>query len=92
MIGFYIKYNVNYVHSLALKTNFNFEPYHRILTNYHHRSVITKFRIISSHRLKVEIGRYQNIPKEDRICTLCDKNDVQDSFSFWMSPFKCTKT
>lgn len=46
MIGIYIKYNVNYVHSLALKTNFYFEPYHRILTNYHHRSVITKFRII----------------------------------------------
>lgn len=46
------------------KTYFHFEPYLNIPINYKHRSVITKFRV-TAHILKVKIGRYQKIPKED---------------------------
>lgn len=68
---------------ISIKTYryFYFELYLNILTNYQHRFVITKFQI-SAHRLKVKIGRYKKIPKEDRICTHSDKNDVHGEINF----------
>ena len=42
-----------------------------------HRSLIAKFRagILS---LNKEVGRYQNVPQEERLCTLCDDKVVED--------------
>ena len=34
--------------------------------------------------LQVEIGRYCNLPLKQRICTLCDKNEVEDEFHLAM--------
>ena len=65
----------------SIKNKFCFEPYLDILTNNQHRSVLTKLRI-SAHRLKIEIGRYQKIPREERICSLCHHNEIQDEIHF----------
>ena len=38
--------------------------------------------------LKIETGRYTNIPWQFRICELCDMDDVEDEFHFMMC---CTR-
>ena len=35
-----------------------------------HRSFLTKIRI-SAHSLNIETGRYNSIPREQRLCTFC---------------------
>ncbi|KAL3686391.1 hypothetical protein R1sor_008965 [Riccia sorocarpa] len=43
------------------------------------RHLIAKYRI-SSHDLQVEVGRWRNIPREQRICTLCDLQKVENEY------------
>ena len=38
----------------------------------------------SVHKLKVETGRHKDIAYENRLCTLCDYNQVEDEFHFVM--------
>ena len=57
------------------KTNLNFEEYLNDISNIKHRQAVTKLRI-SSHRLPVESGRYNNIPFDKRTCKLCNLNEV----------------
>ena len=42
----------------------------------------------SSHRLRIEIGRYQGIPRHNRICTKCSANEIEDEIHFL---FQCSK-
>ena len=49
--------------------------------NFKYRKEITKFRI-NNHRLNIEVGRYKNIVRQVRVCTLCDHNDIVDEFHF----------
>ena len=49
--------------------------------DFKYRKEITKFRI-SNHRLNIEFGRYKNIMRQQRVCTLCDHNDMEDEFHF----------
>ena len=42
---------------------------------------IFKFRT-SNHYVPIEIGRWKNILVEDRICPLCNKNDIGDEFHY----------
>ena len=42
---------------------------------------ILKFRT-SNHYLPVETGRWNKIPLEDRICTLCNENDIADELHY----------
>lgn len=39
------------------------------------------FVFISDHSLKIEIGRYRNIPKEQRLCDNCKVIDNERHFS-----------
>ena len=34
--------------------------------------------------LHIETGRFKNTPLEDRICTLCNSNEIEDEFHFVM--------
>ena len=43
--------------------------------------VLTQFRL-SSHDLLIEKGRYQNIPREERICEKCSLHEIEDEFHF----------
>ncbi len=56
-------------------------------SNFESRQNICKMRI-SDHPLEIERGRYKKVKREDRICTHCNKNQIEDEFHFF---FKCSK-
>ncbi len=34
----------------------------------------------SNHKLPIEVGRYTNIPREERLCTICHQNTLGDEY------------
>ena len=56
-------------------------PYLSCVDNLQHRISLTKLRI-SGHQLEVEKGRYQNIPREQRICRYCNVDKVENEIHF----------
>ena len=42
---------------------------------------LSKFRL-SAHSLNIETGRYNNIQRQNRICTKCNRMEVEDEFHF----------
>ena len=42
---------------------------------------LVKLRI-SGHKLKIETGRYNNIPRDEMLCSLCDCNRIDDETHF----------
>jgi hypothetical protein len=69
------------------KHNFGCELYLKCIQNKLMKSSYSKFRL-SSHKLKIETGRYIIKPKrllpEERICDMCDSLDIEDEFHFLM--------
>ena len=45
------------------------------------RIALTKLRC-SVHKLHIETGRHRNINYEERLCILCDTNNIEDEFHF----------
>ena len=50
------------------------------IKNCQNRKAISKLRT-SSHLLKIEKGRWTNIARENRICTRCRQNTVEDEYA-----------
>ena len=69
------------------KNNFGLEKYLTIVNNFELRRSFTKLRT-SSHRLQIELGRYQGVPRHNRICTKCSSNVIEDELHFL---FECSK-
>ena len=46
-----------------------------------YRICLSRFRC-SCHELQIEKGRYVNIPREQRICKLCNLNVTEDEYHF----------
>lgn len=67
----------------TFKQNFCFENYLRSIKNFEDRNFI-RFRI-SAHRLQIERGRYQNIPKNERFCLRCNNNLFDDMRNIFYS-------
>ena len=47
---------------------------------------------MNSHQLNIESGRFQNIARQNRLCTLCNCQDIEDELHFILKcPFlyKC---
>ena len=57
------------------------------INNYDNRNAITKLRT-SNHLLAIETGRWNNIPRENRTCTQCGQNKIEDECHFL---FDCAK-
>ena len=66
----------------------SFEEYMGDISNIKHRQAVTKLRI-SSHRLPVESGRYNNIPFDKRTCKHCNLNEVGNEQHYLM---QCSNT
>jgi hypothetical protein len=49
--------------------------------------LLCRFRT-SNHRLPIEIGRWQNINRENRVCNLCQGRELGDEFHYL---FECTE-
>ena len=56
---------------LSNKSKFNKECYLDSVIKYADRTNITRLRI-SAHRLEIELGRYNQTPRDDRICSWCN--------------------
>ena len=63
------------------KNDFVYENYINIVKSEKYRKELTRFRL-SSHSLYIETGRYENIGRENRICTMCSQNVVESEFHF----------
>ena len=70
-------------HKLNYYANFEYtlkpERYLHILQVRKHILAFAKVRC-ASHKLAIEKGRHDNIPKEERLCTFCDDNVLEDEF------------
>jgi hypothetical protein len=62
------------------RNKFEFENYFNILDD---RDIFTfcRFRL-NNHKLHFEYGRWNNIPRELRICNLCSTADLGDEFHY----------
>lgn len=69
---------------LKIKQNFGYENYLSLVKNFEIRRAICKLRI-SAHRLKIETGRYTNIPRNERICNNCSSGCIEDETHFLIS-------
>ena len=65
------------------KTDFKFESYLNDIVNDKLRKGVTQLRL-SSHSLEIEIGRYNNTPRMNRICKLCNQSAVESEFHFML--------
>jgi len=64
-----------------LKQNFSFETYLTAIDDIQHRSAFTKLRI-SSHTLNIENLRGKVTNPKERLCTLCNLQEVEDEIHF----------
>ena len=69
------------------KKTYQLEDYLNSIKDASKRRMYTKFRI-SNHKLLIEYGQYQKIPREERICKHCDSGSVENEFHF---AFECQK-
>ena len=63
------------------KNEYTTEPYVRCILNRSYRSLLAQFRS-GILPLRVETGRYQNIPPEFRLCLMCNENVCEDETHF----------
>ena len=63
-----------------IKFDIGREGYLELIKKTKRRQLVTKFRL-SNHKLLIEVGRHMNLPKEERICEICNKG-VEDEIHF----------
>ena len=68
-------------HYCKFKDTFCFEDYLSKLQSNELRRNFTSLRL-GSHKLEIESGRFQNIPRENRLCKLCQQGVVESEFHF----------
>ena len=63
-----------------LKHKFGYENYLN-MGNALNRKTITQMRL-SAHKLEIEMGRYKNIDKRERMCQYCRAGEVESEYHF----------
>ena len=63
------------------KHNFELEPYLSIIHDKKFKVALSRFRT-SSHSLRIETGRYENIHRDQRLCQSCNMNMTETEFHF----------
>ena len=58
------------------------ENYLLHISSFKNRQKLTKFRT-SDHCLLIETGRYKNIPRQQRLCNIC--NVLEDEYHFFLN-------
>ena len=66
-----------------IKNTFQREDYLTNIRNTKQRQNLTKLRL-SNHKLRIETGRHDKLPKEQRTCELCN-NGIEDEIHFMVS-------
>ena len=75
--------------NLFLKTNFRLEKYLTLLRPEDKKPICRL--CVSVHRLLIEMGRYNNTPRTERICKNCMRNEIEDEEHFIIRCNKFTK-
>ena len=66
----------------TIKDDYSPSPYLILTRKNPSRKALVKFRI-SSHQLRIETGRYEKIPRNERICSFCTRvNKIEDENHF----------
>ena len=73
------------------KNKFGLEKYLIIVNNFELRRSFTKLRT-SSHRLQIELGRYQRVPRHNRVCTKCSSKLLKMNYIFYLNAQNTMKT
>lgn len=60
---------------------FCLQVYRKISVHVKYRKLITRLRL-SSHDLKIETGRYDNLKRDCQKCDFCNINEIEDEFHF----------
>ena len=71
----------------TFKKEYKIEQYLFLIKNPMVRRTFSQFRI-SNHKLQIECSRYENIPRDERKCKLCNSREAEDEFHF---AFTCHK-
>ena len=74
-----------------IKTNYSPSAYLDLTRKNPSRKTLVKLRI-SSHKLRIETGRYDNMPRDDGLCSFSNCNRIEDETIFIrLSKFFCDK-
>ena len=65
------------------KDNLNFEKYLIRISKFYYDKII-KYRT-GNYRLPIETGRWDDTPLNERKCTVCNKNDIDDEYHYLFS-------
>ena len=65
----------------TIKDDYSPSPYLVLTRKNPSRKALVRFRI-SSHQLRIETGRYEKIPRDERICYFCTGNKTEDENHF----------
>ena len=70
-------------HLTFVKNEFGYEKYLDLSKYKSYRQHITKIRL-SSHKLRIETGRYgrNRIDRNERLCQICNCGDIEDEYHF----------
>ena len=79
----------NTVKFIVMQIKIEYAPSHYLdlTTRTSERRVLTKLRI-SNHKLMIELGRYNQISRDNRLCQICGSNQIEDEIHFL---FHCSK-
>ena len=73
--------------TIIFKSEYAPSNYLELSTRPSERRALTKLRI-RNHKLMIELGRYNQISRDDRICPVCGSNQIKDEIDFL---FYCSK-
>ena len=73
-----------------VKYQFGVEDYVKMNMNKKLRSVLVQLRA-GCLPIEIELGRYQNIPRQERICKQCSSETVENEIHFMTFMFNCSK-
>ena len=65
----------------TIKDNYSPSPYLVLSRKNPSRKALVKFGL-SSHQLRIETCRYEKIPRNERICSFCTSNKIEDENHF----------
>ena len=61
----------------TIKDDYSPSPYLVLTRKNPSRNALVKFRILSSHQLRIETGTYEKIPRNERICSFCTSSKIE---------------
>ena len=74
----------------TIKKTFGLSAYLDLTRKNASRKALVKLRI-SSHKLLIETGRYDNIPRNERACNVCNRKTIEDEIHFLLDcPSLCS--